>query len=57
LAFTLTTARDDGNRFACAKNLLDDVTPLFQRAMGRYGKRIGPAFQIIEDVLDYRSDQ
>src|SRR5690606_15963865 len=31
-------------------------SPAIEAAMARYGKHLGTAFQLIDDVLDYRSD-
>jgi octaprenyl-diphosphate synthase len=37
--------------------LLANATPAIEAAMSRYGKHLGTAFQLIDDVLDYRADR
>ena len=37
--------------------ILADATPSLESAMAQYGKHLGTAFQLIDDVLDYRSDR
>ena len=36
--------------------LLSGASPEVQQALAAYGKHLGTAFQLIDDVLDYRSD-
>jgi octaprenyl-diphosphate synthase len=36
--------------------ILANASPSLEAAMARYGKHLGTAFQLIDDVLDYRSD-
>lgn len=36
--------------------ILANASPAIEAAMARYGKHLGTAFQLIDDVLDYRSD-
>ncbi|MDE2220987.1 MAG: polyprenyl synthetase family protein [Gammaproteobacteria bacterium] len=36
--------------------VVSDATPDMQRALARYGKHLGTAYQLIDDVLDYQSD-
>ncbi len=36
--------------------ILAGANPAVEAAMARYGKHLGTAFQLIDDVLDYRSD-
>jgi octaprenyl-diphosphate synthase len=37
--------------------ILANSTPSVESAMANYGKHLGTAFQLIDDVLDYRSDR
>ena len=37
--------------------VLSDATPEVELALGRYGKHIGTAFQLIDDALDYQADE
>lgn len=37
--------------------ILANAAPALESAMARYGKHLGTAFQLIDDVLDYRSDR
>jgi octaprenyl-diphosphate synthase len=37
--------------------ILADAPPHIEQAMLRYGKHLGTAFQLIDDVLDYRADR
>ncbi|HER35275.1 MAG: polyprenyl synthetase family protein [Halothiobacillaceae bacterium] len=37
--------------------VLDDRDEATERALGEYGYRLGVAFQLIDDVLDYRGDE
>ena len=37
--------------------ILAGVGPHLETSMARYGKHLGTAFQLVDDVLDYRSDQ
>lgn len=37
--------------------ILAGVGPHLEAGMARYGKHLGTAFQLVDDVLDYRSDQ
>jgi octaprenyl-diphosphate synthase len=37
--------------------ILAGTTPRIETAMANYGKHLGTAFQLIDDVLDYRSDR
>jgi octaprenyl-diphosphate synthase len=37
--------------------ILANANPAIESAMARYGKHLGTAFQLIDDVLDYRSDR
>jgi len=37
--------------------ILAGVGPHLEASMARYGKHLGTAFQLVDDVLDYRSDQ
>jgi octaprenyl-diphosphate synthase len=36
--------------------ILANASPAIEESMARYGKHLGTAFQLIDDVLDYRSD-
>jgi octaprenyl-diphosphate synthase len=36
--------------------ILSDAAPGLEAAMARYGRHLGTAFQLIDDVLDYRAD-
>jgi octaprenyl-diphosphate synthase len=36
--------------------VLSDVSPEIQRALSSYGKHLGTAYQLVDDVLDYRSN-
>jgi octaprenyl-diphosphate synthase len=36
--------------------VVSGAPPAVQQALGRYGKHLGTAYQLIDDVLDYRSD-
>ncbi len=36
--------------------VLAGASPSLQRALAAYGKHLGTAYQLIDDVLDYRSD-
>ena len=36
--------------------VLAGASPSLQRALATYGKHLGTAYQLIDDVLDYRSD-
>jgi octaprenyl-diphosphate synthase len=36
--------------------VLSDGTPETQRALSKYGRHLGTAYQLVDDVLDYRSD-
>ena len=36
--------------------MLAGASPSQQRALAEYGKHLGTAFQLIDDVLDYQSD-
>jgi octaprenyl-diphosphate synthase len=36
--------------------VLSDGTPEIQRALSKYGRHLGTAYQLVDDVLDYRSD-
>jgi len=36
--------------------VLANATPEVQRALASYGKHMGTAYQLVDDVLDYRSD-
>lgn len=37
--------------------ILADAPPSIEQAMQRYGKHLGTAFQLIDDVLDYRANR
>jgi octaprenyl-diphosphate synthase len=37
--------------------ILSGASPAQEAAMARYGRHLGTAFQLIDDVLDYRSDR
>jgi octaprenyl-diphosphate synthase len=37
--------------------ILAGVGPQLEASMARYGKHLGSAFQLVDDVLDYRSDR
>ncbi len=37
--------------------ILANAGPAIEAAMARYGKHLGTAFQLIDDVLDYKSDR
>jgi octaprenyl-diphosphate synthase len=37
--------------------VLDDRDEATERALGEYGYRLGVAFQLVDDVLDYRGDE
>jgi octaprenyl-diphosphate synthase len=37
--------------------ILSGSSPAVEAAMARYGKHLGTAFQLVDDVLDYRSDR
>jgi octaprenyl-diphosphate synthase len=37
--------------------VLADAPPATERALARYGKHVGTAFQLIDDVLDYTADE
>ena len=36
--------------------VLANSTPDMQRALAKYGRHLGTAYQLVDDVLDYRSD-
>ena len=36
--------------------ILSDATPMLERALQNYGKYLGTAFQLIDDVMDYTAD-
>ncbi|HEU4626840.1 MAG TPA: octaprenyl diphosphate synthase [Steroidobacteraceae bacterium] len=36
--------------------VLSHATPDVQRALAKYGRHLGTAYQLVDDVLDYRSD-
>jgi octaprenyl-diphosphate synthase len=36
--------------------VLAGASPSLQRALAAYGKHLGTAYQLVDDVLDYRSD-
>src|SRR5690606_17157807 len=37
--------------------IMANASPALEAAMARYGKHLGIAFQLVDDVLDYRSDR
>lgn len=37
--------------------VLSDAPPLIEQSLARYGKHIGTAFQLVDDALDYQSDE
>jgi octaprenyl-diphosphate synthase len=37
--------------------ILSDTPPAVEEALARYGKHVGTAFQLIDDVLDYSADE
>ena len=36
--------------------VVSGATPVVQQALARYGKHLGTAYQLVDDVLDYQSD-